>query len=187
MKLLLLFAFVIWWGIGHAEDAFLCYGPNFMYTTSAPKGWKLDNNAGKPNKLCLVSYPENSSWEKGESVIYLNPSAKGQTEGSKNLKEMINYDIASHKKGSPHLEIKDGESISLGERKISTKYFFGDKNNYEAVAYIDEPKAVVFVVLSSRTKAGFESSLPAFKEIIGNFKLIASKVQFGGGKSGKTH
>lgn len=153
-----------------------------MYTTTAPKGWKLDNNAGKPNKICLVAYPEGSSWEKGETVIYFNTSAKGQSKGSRNLNGMIDYDIANHKKSNPRLEIKDGEPISVDGHQILTKYFFGDKNNFEAVAYIDEPKAVVFVVLSSRTRDGFEKSLPALKEIVGNYKFIASKVNFSGGR-----
>jgi hypothetical protein len=161
------------------STSFLCVGSGIIYTTTAPKGWKLDNESGKPNKLCLVAYPEKSSWENGENVVYFNASPKGKEEGSRDLDEMIIFDIAQHRKVEKKLEIKDGATISLGQKKVKTKYFFNHQKNgnFEAVGYIPEQSAVVFVVMSSRSKKGFERSLPAFKEFIRNYKYMGIEAQ----------
>ncbi len=160
-----------------STDAFLCIGSGITYTTTAPKGWKLDNESGKANNLCLVGYPINSSWENGENVIYLNATPKGEEVGSRDVADMIEFDIAQHKKVSPSLKVKNGDSVSRGNQKVKTKYFFNEKKkgNFEAVGYIDEATAVIFVVMSSQSKKGFEKSLPAFKEFIRNYKLIHSE------------
>lgn len=158
-------------------DGFICYGPGFAYTTQAPKGWKLDSQSGKANNLCLVGYPKDSSWETGDTVIYINPSVKGKTPGSRDLADMIAYDVTQHKKNSPELTIKDGEVVLNKGKKITTKYFFNDMNNFEAVGYIDETNAVVFVVMSARNKIAFDKALPAFKEFIQSYRLVSNNVK----------
>ncbi len=160
-------------------NAVLCYGPGFMYTVKAPEGWVLDNKSGQGSGVCLVSYPQGSSWEKGETVVYFNPSQKSNDPGNRNLSDVIAYDLKNHQANSPKLKVSEGEAYtnSFSKKKIPTKFFTNDQNNHEAVAYIDEPKAVVFLVMSSRTEAGLKKNLPAFKAFAENYQLITSQVE----------
>ncbi|MEK6579313.1 MAG: hypothetical protein AABZ55_08825 [Bdellovibrionota bacterium] len=158
-----------------ATDPFVCDGPGFRYTTTAPEGWKLDNEAGKLNSLCLVSYPKEGSWKGSDTVIYIDATPRGDIKGAPNLAKMMAFDIKSHKKKSPKLKVVKGKSISNFRRKIPVRYFMNDSafGNSEAVAYIDEKAAVVFVVMTSRSELGFKRSLPAFKKIVENYRHVS--------------
>ncbi len=136
----------------------------------------LDLEAGKPNRLCMVAYPEGSSWEKSESVIYANPTAKGDSSGNRSLDGMIRYDDEQHRAKSPKVVIENGETWTNRGRKVRTRKFTGAEGNHECVAYIEEKNAVVFLVLSSRTPEGYRKSLPALKAMVENYQLVSNEV-----------
>jgi hypothetical protein len=55
--------------------------------------------------------------------------------------------------------------------------FSGDQfRNTEAVAYIDSPKAVVMLVLTSRDNGGFENTYPAFVALVKSYRFFTSDV-----------
>lgn len=160
-------------------EGFICYGKGFAYTTQAPDGWVLDNKSEERNGICLVGYPKGGSWENSETVVYVNATPKGKKKGSRNLAEMVAFDIEQHKARNPKITIKEGEKFLHSGRKIASKYFFNGEGQggFEAVAYIDEPKAGVFIVMNSRTEAGFNKSLPALRAFVENYHLITSDVE----------
>lgn len=161
-----------------SEDANsgIIYGKNHVYTLTAPKGWVLDNKSGVSQGLYAVFYPQNSSWKDGVSVMYANVWEKQNT--NQTVKDAIANDIAEFKKNSPDLKVEDAKAIELGKGKTATvRYFSNDTNsNSEAVAYIEEEKVVVLIILTSRTKKDFESSLPAFQELVGSYLFLTNKV-----------
>ena len=161
-------------------DSYICISEGVTYTTKSPDGWLLDNESGKSDGLCLVGYPKGGSWKNSETVIYLNSTTKGSKVGNRNIKEMIEYDVKQHKANLSNLNVTDGEGLLNNNIKVQTKYFSDDSKsgNYEAVSYIDTPKAVVFIVMTSRTEQGFKKALTAFKTITENFLPLPSSVIF---------
>ena len=94
------------------------------------------------------------------------------------LIDIIEGDVDDFRKASPNLKVEDAKAVELGKAKSATvKYFSGDANgNFEAIAYIEEAKVVVLVVLSSRTRKDLDQSLSAFKELVGSYFFMSDKV-----------
>lgn len=58
------------------------------------------------------------------------------------------------------------------------RYFRGSRNKtFEAIAYFDEPKVVVMLVMSAKSKASFESAQPAFRTLLESYKFVGEFVQ----------
>ena len=54
----------------------------------------------------------------------------------------------------------------------------GDRfGNFERIAYLDESKVVVFLVLSARTKKEFEASLKGFAELVATCNFLGDQVK----------
>lgn len=153
----------------------ILYGPNFSYTLSAPKGWILDNESGVSQGLSAVFYPKGSSWSKGQTVAYTRVVKKND---QLTVSDIIIADINDFKSESPALKVEDAKAIDLGKGKTAIiKYFSNDSHgNHEALAYIDEAKSVVMIVLTARAKQDFDSSLGAFQGLVGSYFFITDKV-----------
>ena len=165
-------------------DSGIIYGENHAFTLTAPEGWVLDNTSGRGQGLQAVFYPQGSSWQKGAAVMYANVYQKRNVK-EEPLEKVIEGDVAEFRKRSAELNVTDAEPIHLvkdervKDKKATVKYFTGDAHgNHEAVAYVDEGKVVVMLVLSARSKKVFESSLPAFKELVGSYFFLGDKVTF---------
>ena len=126
--------------------------------------------------LILVFYPKCSSWAKGIAGMYANVMVKKNDKQTVN--DIIKEDIDGFKANSPTLKVEDGKAIDLGKGKTAIiKYFSNDSHgNYEALAYINEAKVVVLIVLTSKTKKDFDSSLSAFQELVGTYFFVTDKV-----------
>jgi predicted extracellular nuclease len=153
----------------------ILYGPNFSYTLSAPRGWILDNESGVSQGLSAVFYPKGSSWSKGQTVAYTRVVKKNDQQ---TVSDIINADINGFRAESSALKIEDAKAIDLGKGKTAIiKYFSGDSHgNYEALAYVDEAKSVVLIVLTARTKQDFDSSLGAFQGLVGSYFFLTDQV-----------
>ncbi len=155
----------------------IIYGKNHAYALTAPKGWVLDNKNGVKQGLHAVFYPRGSSWSDGVAVMYANVWQKESA--TQTVQDIIDSDIQKFKENVPDLKVENAEAIELEKDKTATvKYFTSDANgqNFEAIAYINEEKLVVLIVLTSRTKKDFEKSLPAFRELVGSYLFLTDKV-----------
>ena len=154
-------------------DSGMLYGPDYTFLVKAPKGWVLDNESARRQGVDAVFYPVGSSWKNSAAVMYVGI---GRKQGAKDsLEGVISRDIADFKKASPDLKVSDGEALPLarGKERVVVKYFIAEQQrSYEAVAYIEESKVVVMLVLSSKTKADFDSSLPALKELVASYFFL---------------
>lgn len=178
-----LFALVFFWSVASAQDdSGVIFGNNYSFTLTAPKGWVLDNSSGRGQGLQAVFYPKGSSWKTGAAVMYAN--VYQETDPSKeSLQTVIANDVTEYKKNSVDLKVVDAESILTRtdprsrDKKATVKHFTDDRNaNTEAVAYIDEGKVVVMIVLSARSQRDFDSSLAAFKDLIGSYFFLGESV-----------
>ena len=155
----------------------IIYGKNHAYTLTAPKGWVLDNRSGVKQGLHAVFYPQGSSWSDGVAVMYANVWQKENAKQT--VQDIVDSDIQKFKEIIPDLKVVNVEAVKLEkDRTAIVKYFTSEAKgqNFEAIAYINEEKLVVLIVLSSRTKKDFESSLPAFRELVGSYSFLTDKV-----------
>lgn len=154
----------------------IIYGRYHSYMLTAPKGWVMDNQSGVSQELYAVFYPKGSSWAKGSVVMYTNVLAKTNEEQS--LQGVISEDIQRFKQTSPDLKVGEGGTLPLKHEKSAVvKTFSNDAyGSYESVAYINESKVVVIVVLTARSKKDHDASLPAFRELVASYFFITDKV-----------
>jgi hypothetical protein len=157
----------------------IIYGTNPAYSLSAPKGWVMDNQAGVSQSIFAVFYPHGASWGDGSVVMYTNVIQK--RDDKQTLAEVIAAEQADTKQHSPGLKITDAPALPTRKDNTATvKYLTGDADgNFEAIAYINEPKLVVLLVLSARNKTDFDKSLPAFAELVKSYFFISDNVVIG--------
>lgn len=169
----------------HAQDAKpdaddkntgLVYGKDYAFAVTAPAGWFFDSESGIQQGLHAVFYPAGSSWKESQAVMYVNAAAKTDT-----LEKFVEGDVANFRKGSPRLKVTDEESPAVaGRQRVVAKRFVEDQlGNFEAVAYVEESKVVVMLVLSARTQDEFDAALPAFRKLVSSYRFISDKVVTG--------
>ncbi|MBV9924096.1 MAG: hypothetical protein JOZ96_03580 [Acidobacteria bacterium] len=172
-------------GLGaHAQDAKpkapeanagIVYGKDHAFAIKAPDGWVLDNQSGVPNGLHAVFYPEGSSWKESKAVMYANGAGKADDD---TLEKFVERDVDGFRKHSPGLKVADDEAPPLnGKEKVLVKRFSGDRaGSHEAVAYVEESKVVVIIVLHARTQKDFDDALPAFRKLVSTYRFISDRV-----------
>ena len=128
-----------------------------------PSGWVIDQEVGKAHGICCVFYPKESTWNNAETVIYPRVTTK-----ESGLKEFMDRDLAEFREHNPEMKHEDAKDIALRDKRIAKLRFLHGVNHgsSEAVAYIEEEKIIAVVVASSRSKNGFEESLPIFRKLL---------------------
>ncbi|HEX6160622.1 MAG TPA: hypothetical protein VF111_10680 [Thermoanaerobaculia bacterium] len=159
----------------------IVYGEHHAFSITAPEGWVLDNTSGREQDLHAVFYEEGSSWAKAETVMYANTAVK--VPGARTLDELLAYDEAQFRKRSAKLRVTVAKDIRTKSGTSTVRRFEGDVyGNYEAVAYIDEKKTVVMLVLSARTEAGFLAAYPDFEKLVAGYEFLTDQVEPSRGK-----
>jgi hypothetical protein len=159
---------------GGDGDSGILYGSDYSFVVKAPKGWVLDDASAKSQGLDAVFYPAGSSWKESAAVMYVGIGRKVSEKDS--IDGVIARDITDFKKAAPGLKVIDAQAMPLarGKERVVVKYFIdAEGGTHEAVAYVDESKVVVMLVLSSKTKERFESSLPALKELAASYFFLS--------------
>jgi hypothetical protein len=153
-------------------------GSHYAFILAEPNGWNLDTSAGKTNGLDAVLYPDGSSWANGVAVMYVRVIYKDSKE-KKDLKQIIETDIEKFKKVNKNTTVSVMPSLSTRDQmKTDMRYFYDAENkNHEAVAYIDEPKVVVILVLTSRNKDEYSKSAAAFKDLVASYFFVNELVK----------
>jgi len=131
-----------------------------------PKGWVADREVGKRLGPCCVYYPQGSTWDNAETVMYPNITTKGP--GQKTLSEFMKSDLASFREHEPGMQYEDVQDVSLPNQRIAKiRVFRGvNRGSSEAVAYIDEEKIIAIFVMSSKSEKGLNQSLPLFRSAL---------------------
>jgi len=172
--------------VGHAQqdsnqrataNSGIVFGRDHVFVLTAPKGWVFDSKSGVSQGSNAVFYPEGSSWKSGRVVMYASVYHK-RNATEETLETVIAGDVAEFKKKSEKLKVVEAASLPTRKDKTAVvRYFDGDTfGNSEAIAYLDEGKVVVMLVLTARTKKEFEGALPAFNELVGSYLFLGDKV-----------
>jgi hypothetical protein len=156
-------------------NAGIVYGKDHAFAIKAPDGWVLDNQSGVRHGLHAVFYPEGSSWKESKAVMYVNGAGKSADD---TLEKFIERDVAGYLKHSPGLKVLDDEALPVdGKERVLVKRFSGDRAGaFEAVAYVDESKVVVTIVLHARTLKDFDDAWPAFRKLVSSYHFLSDKV-----------
>jgi hypothetical protein len=158
---------------GFAQDTHpggIVYGPKAAFNISAPEGWVLDNESGADQGMPCVLYRKGSSWSDAKTVMY----AKIASTQFEDVNVFVAMAIKEMKKthGAPK------EKIASGKTRDGHHYFINEypatKNysQWERVAYVQLPRAVAYIVLSSRDEASYRKDSGALQEALKTFMYL---------------
>jgi hypothetical protein len=152
----------------------IVYGPKAAFTISAPEGWVLDNESGVDQGLPCVLYPKGESWADARTGMY----AKIASTQFDDVSAFVAFAIKEMEKthGKPKEKIAsgktgDGRNYFINEYPATKNY-----SQWERVAYVQLPKAVAYIVLSSRDEASYRKDAPALREILKTFAYLEPKI-----------
>jgi hypothetical protein len=151
----------------------IVYGPKAAFKIDAPAGWVLDNQAGVEQGLPCVLYPEGESWADARTVMYAKIASTQYEDTEKFVAAAIKDMEKMH--GKPKEKIDkgktgDGLSFFINEYPATKTY-----SQWERVAYVQLPKAVAYIVLSSRDEASYRKDAPALREVLKTFAYLEPK------------
>lgn len=154
----------------------IVYGKDHAFSVKAPDGWVLDNQSGVQQGIYAVFYPEGGSWEHSSTVMYVNTASKN-VKGNETIQSFITKDSLGFIQDYSDPEIKYLPTIWIEDKKEAKvlSFFY---SNYDAVAYIDEPKIIAIIIMTSRDKKDFENNLLAFQELVSSYMFLTSDVNF---------
>jgi tetratricopeptide (TPR) repeat protein len=149
------------------------YGPKAGFNISAPEGWVVDNEAGKEQGMPCVLYPKGSSWRDAKTVMYAN-IASTQFEG-------VNVFVAMAIKEMEKSHGRPKEKIASGKTKDGHDYFINEYpatktySQWERVGYVQLPRGVAYIVLTSRDKASYQKDSGALEKVLKTLVYVEPK------------
>jgi hypothetical protein len=151
----------------------IVYGPKAAFNISAPEGWVLDNESGANQGMPCVLYPKGSSWSNAKTVMY----AKIASAQFEDVNAFVAMAIKEMQKthGTPKEKIasgktRDGHDYFINEYPATKSY-----SQWERVAYVQLPRAVAYIVLSSRDEASYRKDSGALQEVLKTFMYLEPK------------
>jgi hypothetical protein len=142
----------------------IVYGPKAAFNIGAPKGWILDNESGASQGLPCVFYPKGSSWSDAKTVMYAKIASTQFEDVNAFVATAIKDMMKTH--GTPKEKIasgktKDGHDYFINEYPATKSY-----SQWERVAYVQLPRAVAYIVLSSQDEVSYRKDAPALQEVL---------------------
>ena len=158
------------------DDGTIFVGRHFSFALKEPAGWIMDTEIGKSQGMQVVLYRQGSSWKDAVSIMYARVIHKDETQAT--VEKVISDDVDDFLKLSKDSTVSNSPSLETRDKKkgISKLFYDAANRNYESVAFIDEPRVVVILVLSSRNKSEHEKELAAFKTLVGSYFFVTPLV-----------
>src|SRR5437867_1471042 len=151
----------------------IVHGPKAGFNITAPEGWVVDNDAGKSQGMPCVLYPKGSSWSDAKTVMYAN-IASTEFEG-------VNVFVAIAIKEMEKIHGRPKEKIASGKTKDGHDYFINEYpatktySQWERVGYVQLPRGVAFIVLTSRDKASYEKDADKLEKVLKTLVYVGPK------------
>ena len=157
-------------------DGTIFFGPSYAFVLKEPPGWVIDRQTARPQHLEAVLYREGSSWKDAVAVMYARVIYKDKVQST--VEKVITNDITDFLKLNQESTVTDSPPLQTRYKSeaISKVFYDAANKNYEIVTFIDEPKVVVILVLSSRNKGEYEKALPAFKSLVASYFVFTPLV-----------
>jgi hypothetical protein len=153
----------------------MLYGDDHVFGIVPPPGWVVDDSSGLGSKIRVVLYPRGQKWATAPTVIYSNPLHQDPN-ARRTFAQMIERDIADFRKQSPKGKVVTAAPIhNVKGQQAEVRYFAPDgREPVSAVAYYEEEKMVMLLVLDSKTPAGFRGALPGFNGLVASYQFVGS-------------
>jgi hypothetical protein len=151
-------------------------GSGYAFEVKAPRGWVLDNQAGRDQGINVVFYPKDSQWDNSSAVCYVQ--VRTMTPKIHKIQDQVEDTLREFRaKGNPHVEATYTNTLTTqGASKAHIYYFTGDNfGNYEATAYVQGKKTIDFITLSARNRKAFQDSLPAFRSLVTSYEDLTQQ------------
>lgn len=164
-----------------AQDNFkggIVYGPKAAFNIAAPEGWVLDNQSGAEQGLPCVLYPKGDSWADARTVIYAKIASTQYEDAGKFVAVAIKEMEKTH--GKPKEKIEAGKTRSGHDYFINEYPATKTYAQWERVAYVQLPKAVAYLVLSSRDEKSYRKDSGALQEVLKTFLYLEPKAETSG-------
>src|SRR6266576_2931677 len=151
----------------------IVYGPKAGFNITAPEGWVVDNESGKEQGMPCVLYPKGSSWRDAKTVMYANVAGT-EFEG-------VNVFVAMAIKEMEKIHGRPKEKIASGKTKDGHDYFINEYpatktySQWERVGYVQLPRGVAFIVLTSRDKASYEKDSDKLEKVLKTLVYVGPK------------
>jgi hypothetical protein len=157
-------------------DGTIFLGRSYSFVLKEPAGWVMDSQTAKAQGLEAVLYREGSSWKDAVAVMYARIIYKDEIQD--NVEIVITHDVTDFLKLNKESRVSDSAPLQTRYKKQGTSKVFYDaaNKNHEIVTFIDEPKVVVILALSSRDKSEYEKALPAFKSLVASYFVFTPLV-----------
>jgi tetratricopeptide (TPR) repeat protein len=149
------------------------YGPKTAFNITAPEGWVADNEAGKEQGMPCVLYPKGSSWTDAKTAMYAN-IAGTEFEG-------VDVFVATAIKEMAKIRGRPKEKIAAGKTKDGHDYFINEYpatktySQWERVGYVQLPRGVAFIVLTSRDKASYQKDSDKLEKVLKTLVYLEPK------------
>lgn len=158
-----------------AGPGVMVYAEGGAFMIEAPNGWIADHETGQQMGICCVFYLAGYNFDDAETIIYPNIATKGA--GQATLKEFMEFDLADFREHNPGMTYEDAEDVPMKNKRVAKlRYFHGvNKGSSEAIAYIDEEKAIALVVVSSKTEKALSGAIPLLREMLQSYAYMDVK------------
>jgi tetratricopeptide (TPR) repeat protein len=149
------------------------YGPKTAFKIGAPEGWIVENEAGKEQDMPCVLYPKGSSWEDAKTAMYAN-IAGTEFEG-------VDVFVATAIEEMEKIRGRPKEKIASGKTKDGHDYFINEYpatktySQWERVGYVQLPRGVAFIVLTSRDKASYQKDSDKLEKVLKTLVYLEPK------------
>lgn len=155
----------------------LFYGDDHCFGLVIPEGWVADDSSGMSSKIRVVFYPRGQKWKTAPTVMYVNPIHQ-DARTVKPLEAMIARDVGDFHKHVPQGKVITAPKIKTRSGQVGeVRYFAPDGTApLEAVAYMEEKGLVNLLVMSAHDAEGFKSALPAFHDLVFQYRFVAANI-----------
>ncbi len=154
----------------------ILYGSNFAYTISAPKGWIMDELAGKSQGLSVVFYRNGETWKTGKSAVYVN--VNGRVNGY-TAKQAIADDLRGSRKEYPKSKITRGETLKTNDGREAPTFIFENITektvHSERVAYVETPTVILLITLTSKSTNDYKNALADHTKLVKSISYVSQK------------
>lgn len=137
----------------------------------ALKGWHQDRDQSL-NYSANVLAPDGATFANAETVIYAAALYKPRMPETKSVAMLIADDRKTFLSAKPGLLITECEPLTTGDgQKLRSFTFFPEsKGDWEQVSYGEEGDFYLIFTISSHSKAGFEKTLPMYRQLISLYR-----------------
>lgn len=135
------------------------------------KAWHHDDGASWAVGA-NVQVPDGFTFSNAETIIYAKASYKPRIPDTTSLDILIKDDKADFLKHDPSVAITKVPSLKTKDGKALETYTFFSINmgNWEEVSYGEEGDYYLIFTISSKSRAGFLTTLPVFEQYIAHYK-----------------